>query len=341
MSWEDQGRQYHGWFGHGMAPGGDDPSSDGVGAMFDPGNFAARIDAMAYSAVAHMPNADRHRDSATFDRQRLERLRKIMTTWTGARSLSQTAFKERFVDPSTSGAAIEKLRAAAAAAKAATTHQDLADASADLAGAMRTIGLEKWPRFLSDAAERADANGPDDKTIMLAQLTTPNKATDASSTSGADAQKNQELADFQKRFNAATAAAYQKFSHDCSGYLKNFMNTMGYPMVFGDANDFMRIVQQKDSGWKQVTTAEEAVRLSPAGHIVTVGLAQPGGNGHVEVVGPRMIRATVPGDHPMSPQVFSGSNSINWDNARSQGEHTVADGWTRAEAKRVTYWVKQ
>jgi hypothetical protein len=141
----------------------------------DPDNVAARIDAIAYSAVAHMPHADRRHNSVAFDRPRLERLRKVMTAWIGARSLSQAAFGERFVDPSTSSAAIEKLRAAAAGARAATTHADLVDASADLAGAMQDIGLEKWPGFLSDAAERADANGP----VLLAQVATPGTVTDA------------------------------------------------------------------------------------------------------------------------------------------------------------------
>lgn len=175
MSWEDQGRQYHGWFGHGTAPAGGEPPTGGAGAIFAPGNLAARIDAIGYSAVAHMPRVDRHRDSVAFDRVRLERLRGAMTAWMSARSLSDAAFGDRFVDPSTSGAAIHKLRAAAEGASAATTHEHLADASADLAGAMQDIGLEKWSRFLSDAAARADASG----SVVQAQATPPNTATDA------------------------------------------------------------------------------------------------------------------------------------------------------------------
>lgn len=175
MSWEDQGRQDHGWFGHGTAPAGGEPPKGGAGTMFDPANVAARIEAMGRSAVAHMPRADRHRDNATFDNARLERLRTAMTAWIGARSLSQAAFAERFVNPSTSGAAIDQLRAAAEGARTAATHADLADASADLASAMRDIGLEKWSRFLSDAAERADASRP----LVVAQATTPNTGSDA------------------------------------------------------------------------------------------------------------------------------------------------------------------
>lgn len=61
MSWEDQGRQYHGWFGHGTGPAGHEPPKGDAGTMFDPGNVEWRIDAIVYSAVAHMPRNDRHR----------------------------------------------------------------------------------------------------------------------------------------------------------------------------------------------------------------------------------------------------------------------------------------
>ncbi len=174
MRWADQGRQEHGWFGHGTAPQGNEPPKDGSGIIFDPDNFEPRIDAIAHSAVAHMPRVDWPRENVSFDQQRLERLRQAMTAWIGARSLNHAAFEDTFVDPSTSNAAIEKLRAAAESVRTATAHQDLADASADLAGAMRDVGLDRWPAFLRDAAERAN-------TYKLAQAATPNAATDANS----------------------------------------------------------------------------------------------------------------------------------------------------------------
>jgi hypothetical protein len=103
-----------------------------------------------------------------------------MAAWIGARSLSRVDFADRFFDPSTSSAAIDKLRAAAEGVRTATTQQDLADASADIAGAMRSIGLEKWLRFLDDAATRAEAYQPAAGRISLAQTTALNTATDAS-----------------------------------------------------------------------------------------------------------------------------------------------------------------
>jgi hypothetical protein len=44
---------------------------------------------------------------------------------------------------------------------------------------MRGIGLDRWPGFLSDAAERAEADQPADGRIVLAQATT-NAVNDAS-----------------------------------------------------------------------------------------------------------------------------------------------------------------
>jgi hypothetical protein len=53
-----------------------------------------------------------------------------------------------------------------------------------------------------------------------------------------------------------------------------------------------------------------------------------------------MIPAPLAGGHPMSPQLFSGATS-SWPGSRSQGEHSVADGWRNPERDYVSYWVKQ
>ena len=56
---------------------------------------------------------------------------------------------------SMSETALRRLRAAADGADAARTHEDLERASADLAGGMQGVGLERWPGFLRDVADRA------------------------------------------------------------------------------------------------------------------------------------------------------------------------------------------
>ena len=60
-----------------------------------------------------------------------------MTAWIGARSLSHAAFEEHLVDPSTSNAAIEKLRAAALAF--AETIVELTPKCADQTAAVRHV----------------------------------------------------------------------------------------------------------------------------------------------------------------------------------------------------------
>jgi len=49
MAWQDQGRQYHMWFGHGTTP---DPSVVGK-------STADRVLALAYGAIASLPAAQR------------------------------------------------------------------------------------------------------------------------------------------------------------------------------------------------------------------------------------------------------------------------------------------
>jgi hypothetical protein len=144
MTWETQGRQQRGWFGHGTED------------LFQPDNVADRIDAMARTVISHVPRAERHRDSLTFDDRRLRRLRTAMRDWMSARQLGRAAFEARFPHLPASGAAISKLRAAAEGARTATTHAELAQASADLADAMQDIGPDRWLRFLDTAAGRVE-----------------------------------------------------------------------------------------------------------------------------------------------------------------------------------------
>ncbi len=165
MSWEDQGRQHHMWFGHGTAGSKDKLPKAGVDPLFAAGNVELRIDAVALGALMHMPRKDWHRSVLSFNRQRLERLRTAMTAWIGVRSLSHAAFEAKLVDPLTSNNAIKEFRAAAKGAQTAQTHQDLQEASGHLAAGMQGVGLGKWPGFLRDAADRAETYQPSDGSV--------------------------------------------------------------------------------------------------------------------------------------------------------------------------------
>ena len=79
-----------------------------------------------------------------------------MTAWNKAAALSRDAFRQMFLDPDTSDATVDLLRNAASGAALASTTGDLRVAGAALTGAMQRIGLNRWPRYLADAAVRAE-----------------------------------------------------------------------------------------------------------------------------------------------------------------------------------------
>lgn len=170
MSWEDQGQQEHGYFGHGTSG---KTKADG-------GNLQDRIAWVAHGALMHIPRKDWHASAATFDVQRVSRLQTAVAAWIGARSLSRAEFERQLVSTSTSDAAIDSLRAAADAIRTAATHHDLAAASVHLADAMMDIGLNKWSGSLRDAADRAGSYTPPAGDRVYAQLAS-NTATDANS----------------------------------------------------------------------------------------------------------------------------------------------------------------
>jgi hypothetical protein len=87
--WMDQGRQYHGWFGHGTLPLADDQESDTKsGRLFDPGSVGQRIDEVA--RVATGPAALRY--ARPVASQSLARFRTAVAVWYAASSLSDEDF---------------------------------------------------------------------------------------------------------------------------------------------------------------------------------------------------------------------------------------------------------
>jgi hypothetical protein len=76
MSWEDQGRQYHMWFGHGTASdkskqAGADPSVTGKSPT-------DRVLALAYGAIALLPKTQRRQAEAQYHDGVLRRLTETM-----------------------------------------------------------------------------------------------------------------------------------------------------------------------------------------------------------------------------------------------------------------------
>jgi hypothetical protein len=332
MTWEDQGRQDHGWFGHGTAPVTTDQTDGSADKLFDPANKAGRFAAIAHAAIADLPRAERGRSAASFDSKRLAQFTSLMAVLSGNKRLELAALGCIAAD----GETIGKLRQAAALASNAQTQQELAQASSFVAQAMQAVGLDRWSATL---AKTADATNPGD-TIQNPESKASKPGTDTRRESGSPAPNDQKKAQFQAQFQAATADAYQKSALDCSHYLQTFLKDMGFTDTpYRTANDFMAFVHQKDSGWYPVS-ADEAVSLSASGHIVMAGLAESGHSGHVMVVGQKMMPPTTTTRVSQSPQVFGGGAEVaGWSANRSSGQNTVADAWPQQEWSRVEYWV--
>ncbi len=156
-SWVYQGRQGHGYFGTGTAPKDDDDSDSAAGAndLFRPVNAGQRVDYVASSLIMHVPRNDRGRwNSAVSDDARAN-LKTAVAAWYGARSLSRDAFRSQFLAPYTSDEVIDRLRSAAKGMVEGRTQDDLAKAGDDLAAAAQKVGVDSWPRFLSNVSHQA------------------------------------------------------------------------------------------------------------------------------------------------------------------------------------------
>lgn len=153
MSWEDQGRQYHMWFGHGTASDrvqkeGSDPSVTGQ-------STDERVLALAYGAVAALPASLRRQAEAQYQRGTLTHLKGAMTAWIKGTRLDQATFAGRFFGRAANDPVVRNLHEAALDAATATSHADIRDASGKLADAIKAVGVDQWPRFVADASERA------------------------------------------------------------------------------------------------------------------------------------------------------------------------------------------
>ena len=94
MSWEDQGRQYHMWFGSGTAA--DKAAKAAPGSSVVGQSTADRVLALAYGALASLPAAQRRQAEAQYHNGILPRLKEAMTAWLRGTALNQAAFASRF-----------------------------------------------------------------------------------------------------------------------------------------------------------------------------------------------------------------------------------------------------
>lgn len=161
--WMWQGRQEHGWFGHGTKPrSGPAGGGNGRGHAYGtaPATLDERIRALGYAAIAGLPASKRHHPAASFDGSALERLVGAMRVWVGGLGLDHATFAARYFDRPPSSPVVGHLRRATEIVAGATTSAEMRAATDALVDGMLAVGLDGWPRVLRDAYERAMAAGP-------------------------------------------------------------------------------------------------------------------------------------------------------------------------------------
>ena len=195
MSWEDQGRQEHGWFGSGKGPERL-PDASG-GGMFGLGGRAERIQAFAYGTIGALPHALRARATAQYASGNLARLTEAMTAWSSGTTLSNAEFADRFFGRAADDPVVAKLHDAARDVGSATSHAELREGSEKVANAMQVVGLDSWPRFIADAGRRAR----DPATVAAIENSRQSAARTADMANSGLANRPSPAADFQQRLD--------------------------------------------------------------------------------------------------------------------------------------------
>ena len=153
-SWQYQGRQEHGWFGHGT--GQEAANSSNNDGLFGPSGLADRAAAVTYGALGALPRELRARAGLLHAFGAAARLQALLVRWSRGRRLDKATFASQFFGRSADDRAVQALHAAATGIATARDQADLRMASDHAAAAMQAVGLGNWQRFLADAEERAD-----------------------------------------------------------------------------------------------------------------------------------------------------------------------------------------
>jgi hypothetical protein len=152
-SWMYQGRDERGRFGNGTSPNSDDGDPDSSGGA----GMLPQMQAVVYGAVGHLSPAERTKFTAYLDRAAVARLSECLLAWSEARGLGRNSFRERFLGGAGSDEVVDHLRKAADTAARATTPEEQRAAAGELAAAWRSVGGDRWPRFIAGAHDRAAA----------------------------------------------------------------------------------------------------------------------------------------------------------------------------------------
>jgi hypothetical protein len=148
MSWIDQGRQEHGWFGHGASGAARlDP--------FDP-DGRSELRARTFAAVefaADVLHSAGERASFNLTATR-DKMRELTPAWAAGAHPAPDIFRQIFFGKDFDPVEAWGIQSTVLALMHADTHATLKDTGPKLADAIRTIGLGAWLGFLRDAQDR-------------------------------------------------------------------------------------------------------------------------------------------------------------------------------------------
>lgn len=196
MIWEDQGRQEHGWFGHGTA------GNDRAG-RFGPDGLDQRLRAMGHTAIAAIPRKLRYHHAASYEGVALDQLVTTMRAWVRGLLLDRAEFASRYFGRGVNDPVVDHLWQAAKFAAIARNEAELRSGTEHLAAAMQAEGLDRWRRFMNDAQQRA---------AEAARLPVPplNGAPEPKRTASGVAKSPAKVAASSKGGSGADAAAQQQ-----------------------------------------------------------------------------------------------------------------------------------
>jgi hypothetical protein len=148
MTWIDQGRQEHGWFGHGTSATRLDPADPATRGELRGRTFAAveyAADAMGGTGGLAPFNVKATRDT----------LRDLVPVWAAGAHLPPNTFRQIFFGKDFDPIEAWGLQRTVLALMNAHTHAALKDTGPELAAAIQSVGLSAWPGVLKDAQGRA------------------------------------------------------------------------------------------------------------------------------------------------------------------------------------------
>ncbi len=142
------------WFGSGHAPVKLKPIVEKDGSTTEQ-ELEERLRTVVHGAIAALPRKFRPQAEAQFQSGTLETLTEAMAAWIYGGKMDAASFAHHFFDRDADDPVVASLRAAVSETVEAETRPQLAAASGHLADAIKTVGVDNWPRFVADARRRA------------------------------------------------------------------------------------------------------------------------------------------------------------------------------------------